>query len=125
MSRHALGASVLIALTLSLSPLRGDPPVTSAAAKPPAAWQKPEPADLQDLKQIESHLRDLLPAVQAATVHLQLGFINGSGVIISDEGYVLTAAHVSSPAGRNVLITFANGKQVHGKTLGWYKEADA
>jgi S1-C subfamily serine protease len=48
-------------------------------------------------------------------------------VIISKDGYVLTAAHV---AGRpnltnNVLLTLADGREVKGKTLGLYRTLDA
>ncbi len=40
------------------------------------------------------------------------------GVIVSKDGYVLTAGHVSGPANRDVAVVFPDGKTVKGKTLG-------
>ena len=57
-------------------------------------------------------------------VALEVGFGSGSGVIISEDGLVLTAGHVCGRPGRSVRFTFANGKVAHGKTLGLDADAD-
>ncbi len=42
----------------------------------------------------------------------------GSGVIISDDGIVLTAGHVAGAPGREVVVMLPDGKSAKGKTLG-------
>lgn len=49
-------------------------------------------------------------------VIIQNGAELGSGVIISPDGYVLTAAHVISPA-RNVAVHLRSGRSLPGKVL--------
>jgi len=48
-----------------------------------------------------------------------------SGVVVSADGLVLTAGHVTSEAGLDVEFLFPNGKLARGKTLGVCKWADA
>ncbi|MDP0501052.1 MAG: trypsin-like peptidase domain-containing protein [Verrucomicrobiota bacterium JB022] len=43
----------------------------------------------------------------------------GSGVIISAEGHVLTNAHVVSPDAVEILVTLANLERVRAKLVGW------
>lgn len=49
----------------------------------------------------------------------------GSGVIISEDGLILTAAHVLPEAGGDVVIVLADGRQVAGKALGVNREVDS
>jgi len=48
-----------------------------------------------------------------------------SGVVVSADGLVLTAGHVTSDAGLDVEFLFPDGKLARGKTLGVCKWADA
>jgi len=48
-----------------------------------------------------------------------------SGVVVSADGLVLTAGHVTTAAGLDVEFLFPDGKQARGKTLGVCKWADA
>jgi serine protease Do len=59
------------------------------------------------------------------TVGVQIGPAWGSGVIISKDGYVLTAAHVSGQPNRDVTFVFPDGKTKRGKTLGLNRTLDA
>jgi serine protease Do len=59
------------------------------------------------------------------TVGVQVGPAQGSGVIISKDGYVLTAAHVAGSPKRNVTFIMSDGRQLRGKTLGLYRTLDA
>jgi S1-C subfamily serine protease len=70
------------------------------------------------LHKLEARIRSAAKRATACTVGLQIGPIMGSGVILSTEGYVLTAAHVSHRAGLPVKIFLADGRTVSGKTLG-------
>lgn len=49
----------------------------------------------------------------------------GSGVIISEDGLILTAAHVLPEAGGDVVIVLADGRQVAGKALGVNRGVDS
>ena len=56
---------------------------------------------------------------------VRIGSSQGSGVLVSKDGYVLTAGHVVGKPGQEVSFIFEDGKTVKGKTLGLYKGADA
>ncbi|PWU20401.1 MAG: hypothetical protein C5B50_03975 [Verrucomicrobia bacterium] len=90
----------------------------------PAAFDKQSPSSISDLRVIERHVKTLAARVSPAVVAVEVGYGSGSGVIISSNGLVLTAGHVCGRAGRSVLFTFANGKTVHGKTLGLNDDDD-
>src|SRR5262249_14041979 len=73
---------------------------------------------IEDLKKIQGQVNKVLPKAIAATVGLRVGAAQGSGVIVSKDGYVLTAGHVSGKNDRDVTVILADGKRVKGKTLG-------
>jgi len=83
------------------------------------------PETIQDLKAMQERFRSLATKLVPCTVGLRVGGAQGSGVIISEDGYVLTAGHVSGQAGRTVTVILHNGKQLKGKTLGGDFELDA
>ena len=85
------------------------------AAAPQSSQRSAAPVDL---RQLEERVARVLEACRAATVHVQIEGASGSGVIVSPEGYVLTASHVSGMPERPALLTFADGRQVRGVTLG-------
>ncbi|MBC8353558.1 MAG: trypsin-like peptidase domain-containing protein [Planctomycetes bacterium] len=83
------------------------------------------PQSLTDLKAIQTHVQSLIEEVLPTTVAVQVGAAQGSGVIISPEGYVLTAAHVSGEPGRTAWLVLHDGTRVSGTTLGVYRTLDA
>jgi serine protease Do len=97
----------------------------SHAAEAPAIFGKAKPESLGDLRAMERHLSKLVPRVSPAVVAVQVGGGSGSGVVISEDGYVLTAAHVCNEPNRDVRFTFPDGKTARGKTLGANHEIDA
>jgi serine protease Do len=90
---------------------------TFAQSLPPA-FAKTIPADLHDLQDIEQLVQKLVEKVIPATVNLRIGTVQGSGVIVNREGYILTAGHVSGAANRDVLIILHDGRRLKGRTLG-------
>lgn len=85
-------------------------------------------ADLSDLKQRQQVLETVLTKVRPALVGVQDGFGAGSGIVVSEDGIVLTASHVVDTNGRapsNLRIVFPDGSRYRAKLLGMNRTADA
>jgi len=91
----------------------------------PPAWEKQAVESVDDLVAIQTQLKAALPAAKASTVGVRAGRGSGSGVIVSEDGYVLTAAHVSGQPGRDVTIVMPDGSRLKGVSLGTAPMADA
>jgi serine protease Do len=92
--------------------------IASLSCLPPVHAQDPV-RDLKDLQALQGKVAAVSAKVLPATVALlsdRTGS-SGSGVIVSEDGLVLTAAHVIQGA-ETVLVVFPDGKQVQGKVLG-------
>ncbi len=76
------------------------------------------PRTLEELKQLERYLQTVTPKLLEATVAVRVWGAQGSGVIVSPDGYVLTAAHVVGRAGRSVRVIMNDGEQHRGTSLG-------
>ncbi len=78
-----------------------------------------------DIIAIQKDLQKNLAHARAATVCIQMGLGSGSGVIVSEDGLVLTAAHVSSGVGKKLTIVMEDGTKHKAITLGLNSEQDA
>jgi serine protease Do len=96
------------------------PPTLKALAdKLPAAFYKKTPESIAELKIMEEHRAAIIEKVMPAVVSVRVGQASGSGVIVSKDGYILTAGHVSGKPDRDVVVYFYNSKKtLKGKTLG-------
>lgn len=83
------------------------------------------PLGIADLKAMQSHVQKLTEQLSKATVGVQVGAAQGSGVIITKDGYVLTAAHVAGKPNIDVVFFMADGRELKGKTLGLNRTMDA
>jgi len=83
------------------------------------------PRSIAELKAMEAYVQKLAEKVIPATVGVRVGAAQGSGVVIDDEGHVLTAAHVCGKPGRDVVFLFPDGTKAKGKTLGTNRGIDA
>jgi len=115
--------------------------VASAPAADPAPSEKWDPArttapeNLAELKALQATVKGVVDKCTPATVAVLYGASAGSGVIVSDDGLVLTAAHVirdyDTPkkgslegrplpfkSGKSVKIMLPDGTKVDAKTLG-------
>jgi serine protease Do len=112
---------------------RSEEPTTPVATStPPSAavdlvkiFSGGVPESVADLKAMQGHLQKLIERVSPCTVGVRVGAAQGSGVIISKDGYVLTAAHVVGKPEREVVFILHDGRQVKGKTLGMNSGIDA
>ena len=87
------------------------------------------PESLDDLKFIQKAVLDGLPKARAATICLQLGEDgkegSGSGVVVSPDGLIMTAAHVSGGVDKTIKILFEDGTEAEAVSLGLDSETDA
>jgi len=83
------------------------------------------PKGVAELRAMEEIQRRIGNKLIECTVNLRINSAQGSGVIISEDGYVLTAAHVAQRPDEKVVITLSDGRRVEGITLGLDRGSDA
>ena len=83
------------------------------------------PESLDDLKTLQSRLQLLSKKLTPSTVNVRVGPAQGSGVIISEDGYILTAGHVCIKPGLDVVVTLSTGREVKAKSLGMNTKLDS
>jgi serine protease Do len=83
-------------------------------AAEPAADVAAPPKNTADLKVLESRIKKVIAKVTPSVVSIG----GGSGVIISEDGYVLTVAHVNEKADKPTRVMFADGRRAEAITLG-------
>ncbi|MGA2496159.1 MAG: S1C family serine protease [Tepidisphaeraceae bacterium] len=122
----------LIAAALTVSPdaeLRGDavnPPATRPTTRPLATSVSAIPRNVQELRDFQTRVETVVRQVMPSVVAVFVGNMSqGSGVVVSKDGLVLTAGHVSAAAGRDAWVVFPDGKRHRAKTLGLDRAADA
>jgi serine protease Do len=132
-SRLLAGLSLFSALFLAAAPNRADDP------KIQTKWETAritQPEDLDELKALQNRVKTVVDKCTPSTVAILIGFGAGSGVIVNEDGLVLTAAHVIAgetkfgkqttyEAGRACEIVLPDGKRVKGKTLGINDKMDS
>jgi len=91
----------------------------------PYVNDKKAPEDRKDIEVIQSSLIAALPKARAATVCIELKEGSGSGVIVSEEGLILTAAHVSIGVNKKVTVIMEDGTRHEARTLGLVADSDA
>ena len=111
------GLLVCLSLFVSGGVVRADPSTAEAPALP-GVFEKAVPEGVKDLQAIQQHVKSLLKKTMPATVGIQVGAAQGSGVIVTKDGFVLTAGHVSGAPERKCRIIMPDGRILTGKTLG-------
>ena len=110
---------------VSAQPGEDKKPLQPKLLKLPAVLNKVAPENIQELRDIEKHVQEVLKKVIPAVVGVRVGPGQGSGVIISEDGYVLTAGHVSGKPEQDATIILPDGTQLKAKTLGQNKTIDS
>ena len=121
LQRHAVVWVVILTATLAI------------AAAPPTASEIPVdqifsggiPRNVVELHAMQRRQQELAGQLRKYAVAVRIGPAQGSGVLVSNDGYVLTAAHVAGQPGRSVLAFLADGRSVRGRTLGLNRSMDA
>ena len=83
------------------------------------------PETLEQLKKLERQQQKVAAAAIACTVSVQIDVAQGCGVIITESGFVLTAAHVAMRPNQRAEITLSDGRMVTATTLGMNRNVDA
>lgn len=97
------------------------PAVENTATPTPAAPVRDTGASAADLADEPFALA--AEAIRPSVVQLNLGSSLGTGVIINENGTILTAAHVVGTA-TDVRVTFSDGSSVDGEVVGTHTPTD-
>ncbi len=98
------------------------------SAAPAPGWEAARttsPDSVEELKDFQSKVKATTTKVTPATVGLLVGAGAGSGVIVSDDGLILTAAHVIGVPDTDVIVVLADGTRVRAKSLGLNSKFDS
>jgi serine protease Do len=87
--------------------------------------EKKVPKSNQDLLAIQNALVGNLERVRKATVSISLGKGFGSGVIVSSDGLILTAAHVTSAVDKELTVILNDGTKLKAVSMGLVSNTDA
>jgi len=131
--RWIAGFGACFVLLIASAPNRADD------AKSPVKWdtkRTSQPEDLDELKALQERVKGVVEKCSPSTVAILIGGGAGSGVIVSEDGLVLTAAHViagepklgkgpSYEPNKECMIILSDGKKVAGKTLGINDKMDS
>ena len=88
-------------------------------------WEKNIPESKNDLLSIQNKLQSTLNKAKGAVVAIQSGGGTGSGVLVSKDGLVLTAGHISGRAGQSVKVVLPDGRKVDAVTMGGSEISDS
>ena len=78
----------------------------------------------EELHSVQNTIKKLLNKSKIATVALEVNGASGSGVIISEDGYIFTAAHISGTPKTPVRVYMHDGKIYNAESLGVFPKAD-
>lgn len=78
----------------------------------------------QTPKELDLTVRKLTPDLVNATVAIMINGGSGSGVIVSPQGLVITAAHVTNEPKKQMKVLLADGRELPATSLGVDHETD-
>ena len=76
------------------------------------------PTSVDQLRAMQVRFKSLAEQIKDATVSITMRTGQGTGVLVSSDGLILTAAHVISGPRRSARITFRDGSKAWAVTLG-------
>ena len=117
--------ALLASLSLTGGPLWAQSP--DQAAKQPKIEAAPNVKNFKALQKLNQQIVGLSKEAQPATVCLvaKNGRGAGSGVVVSQDGLILTAAHVTSSMPGEIIVIFPDGTRKEAVSLGADYDRDA
>ena len=76
------------------------------------------PTSVSQLKAMEKLVAEITAQCKPATVNVRVGEAQGSGVLVSRDGFILTAAHVIGGPNKPATVTLPDGEELEATTLG-------
>jgi len=113
-------AAILFAIPASAADI---PKVAGTAQWDIARITSPE--SVAEMKALQTLVKQVNKQSLSTTVGLLIGNAAGSGVIVSEDGLVLTAAHVVGKPRQPVIFVLSDGTFVKGESLGINRLADS
>ncbi|MCS7305631.1 MAG: trypsin-like peptidase domain-containing protein [Thermoguttaceae bacterium] len=83
------------------------------------------PKTPEQLQALEAQVKQIVAKALPAVVGIRVGAEQGSGVIVSEDGLVMTAGHVCGRANQDAEVLLYDGKALKAKTLGVFRTGDA
>lgn len=114
-----------VATTAELDPATFGHTFVSAPQDLKAVLGGSAPSSLAQLRAMELLQQEVAQRAKLCTVNVAIGAAQGSGVIVSSSGLVLTAAHVAMRPGLQAELTFHDGRTVKAEALGMNRYVDA
>jgi serine protease Do len=113
---------LLASLALAVLPILAQGPDAGAEFE-----LAPNVKSFKELQKLDRQIVDMSKRAQPATVCLVSmdGRGSGSGVVVSEDGLILTAAHVTSSMPNGVIVIFPDGTRKAGEILGADYDRDA
>ena len=113
---------LLASLALAVLPILAQGPDAGAEFE-----LAPNVKNFKELQKLDRQIVDMSKRAQPATVCLVSmdGRGSGSGVVVSEDGLILTAAHVTSSMPNGVIVIFPDGTRKAGEILGADYDRDA
>ncbi|QDV25620.1 S1C family serine protease [Aureliella helgolandensis] len=124
LSRSELSSPAGEAVQTLSATARGDTYVALASGLD-SVFRGGEPRSLAELKLLELQQSKVASVIERVTVNVQQGSAQGSGVLITADGYVLTAAHVAGKPNMPAQVVFSDGTRYSATTLGMNRDKDA
>lgn len=125
--RVLVAAAVLPALSLT-APAADTPAEKTPAKATSAKWETgrtTSPDTAAELRALQARVKEVTQKVTAATVCIYVEPSVGSGVIVRDDGLVLTAGHVIGKPRTKLKFVLSDGSVVDGVALGLNDKADS
>lgn len=103
----------------------GNDGAENASSAPFDFFGDSSPTSVEQLREMQVRFREIAERAAPATVNIQVGNSQGSGVIVTRDGYIMTAAHVIGGANLDATVVLNDGRSLQAKTLGLNRTVDS
>lgn len=84
-----------------------------------------DPQNVAELVAMQAHVQDIVRRVSPSVVSIEVGPSQGTGVMVTSDGFVLTAGHVIMRPKQRANIRFLDGAPIPAQTLGINRNIDS